>query len=122
MNKEAKRYTPSHEWVADDGTVGITSYASQELGEVVYVELPQVGREVKAGDEVAVLESTKAAADIYAPISGKISAINTALSEATSLLNRFPESEGWLFKIEPSTHQERNALLDQEAYQLLVQR
>ncbi|MEM7175883.1 MAG: glycine cleavage system protein GcvH [Chlamydiota bacterium] len=93
------KYTRSHEWVRLDkkvATVGISNYAQQELGEVVYVELPNLGLEIKAGSELAVVESTKAATDIYSPVSGKIIRVNEALQENPSLINKSAEKEGWI--------------------------
>lgn len=114
------RYTETHEWVEIDeerhAIVGITDYAQRELGDVVYVELPQVGKEVAKGDEVAVLESTKAASDIYTPLSGKIIAVNEALAESPELINSAAESEGWIFKLAPSNRAEMEELLTPEQY------
>jgi glycine cleavage system H protein len=110
-------FTDSHEWVNSEGKVGITAYAKRELGEIVYLLLPEIGRFVKAGEEVVVLESTKAAADIYAPVSGEIIAINNA----PELLNQSPEEGGWLFQIRLSNPQELEALMNRSAYQLLVE-
>lgn len=110
-------YTESHEWI-EEGTnpkkVGITEYAQKELGDIVYVELPKVGATVKKGQEVAVLESTKAAADIYAPITGKIVEVNEKLKENPALLNISPEQEGWIYKVEGD---EMSSLLTREQYQ-----
>jgi glycine cleavage system H protein len=119
------KYTESHEWIRVEGTtgiVGITDFAQKELGDIVYVELPQVGKSVKQGQEAVVLESTKAAADVYAPVSGKITAVNEALKTAPELVNQSADSEGWLFKIELATPDELTGLLDQSAYQQLVKR
>ncbi len=110
------KFTPTHEWIViidGIGTVGITEYAKSELGEVVYVELPSRGQSVSAGQEVAVLESTKAAADIYSPVSGEIIAINEPLSQDVRALNQAPETEGWLFKIRLSQPSEVDQLLDE---------
>lgn len=116
------RYTDSHEWI-EEGTnpkkVGITEHAQKELGDIVYVELPKVGSQVKKGQEVAVLESTKAAADIYAPVSGKIVEVNTKLKEDPSLLNLSPEKEGWIYKLEADNH-EVATLLSKDQYESLV--
>ena len=117
------KYTPSHEWIRVDhgiGTVGITKYAQEELGEVVYVQLPSVGKLVAMGEEVAVLESTKAAADIYCPAAGEIIEINENLSKAPGDLNASPEKEGWLFKIKISSLEEVEQLLNEEEYNLMI--
>lgn len=117
------KYTDSHEWIRVEGshaTVGISAHAQKELGEIVYVELPKVGQEVKAGGEIAVLESTKAAADIYAPVSGKVTKVNERLKEDVSSLNTSPESTGWLFEVEMENPAEVDELLDQTAYQTLI--
>lgn len=114
------KYTESHEWMMLEegiGTVGITDHAQRELGEIVYVELPSVGKKVKAGEEIAVLESTKAAADIYAPVSGEIIAINHLLNDSTQLINQSAEDQGWLFKIQLSDPSEWDKLLDEVQYQ-----
>ncbi len=113
------RFAQSHEWISlsdDIGTVGISRYAQKELGEVVYVELPPVGKKVKAGEEVAVLESTKAAADIYAPVSGEIVAVNERLKSEMELLNQSPEKEGWLFQIRVTDTSELDTLLNDKQY------
>jgi glycine cleavage system H protein len=117
------RFTESHEWIKVEngvGTVGITDHAQKELGEVVYVELPAVGKRVKAGEEVAVLESTKAAADIYSPVSGEIVEINQKLGDFIHQINSAAESEGWLFKIKLADHAETENLLKKEVYFSLV--
>jgi glycine cleavage system H protein len=118
------RFTDSHEWIRVEdgiGVVGITDHAQKELGEVVYVELPAVGKRVKAGQEVAVLESTKAAADIYSPVSGEIIEINQKLGDFIHHINVSAETEGWLFKIKLSDHSEADKLLKREEYLALVQ-
>ncbi|NRA90081.1 MAG: glycine cleavage system protein GcvH [Simkaniaceae bacterium] len=109
------KYTDSHEWYLDK-KVGISKYAGKELGEIVYVELPKVGQKVSAGEEVAVLESTKAAADIYSPISGTICAVNGKLKEDVNLLNTSPEGDGYLFEIEPADPKELEALMSHDEY------
>jgi glycine cleavage system H protein len=111
------KYTETHEWIEVKdgiGVVGVTNYAQKELGDIVYVELPKVGKEVRKGKEAAVLESTKAAADVYAPVSGKIVEINSALSETSELVNSSPENKGWLFKIILSDLGELDDLLDHD--------
>ena len=117
------KYTPSHEWIRVSqgiGTVGITKYAQQELGEVVYIQLPPIGKVVSMGDEVAVLESTKAAADIYSPAAGEIIEINEALSKTPESLNSSPEMDGWLFKVKISSVEEVGELLNEEEYNLMI--
>lgn len=115
------KFSESHEWIevnADRiGTVGVSHYAQNSLGDIVYVELPQLGKEVKAGEEAAVLESTKAAADVYSPVSGKILEVNTHLSKAPELINQSPEKDGWLFKIMLTDPNELDALMDRQAYE-----
>jgi glycine cleavage system H protein len=118
------KFTDSHEWIRVEegiGTVGITNHAQKELGEVVFIELPPVGKRVKAGEEVAVLESTKAAADIYSPVSGEIVEINQKLGDFIHHINSSAETEGWLFKLKLSDHSETDKLLDREDYTTLVQ-
>ncbi len=117
------RYTKSHEWAKKDGQiyiVGITEYAQKELSDVVYVELPDVGREMKATDSACVVESVKAAFDIYTPLSGTIVAVNDALEDDPSLVNSAPYEAGWLFKIEISNEDEINTLMDTAAYSEIV--
>lgn len=113
------KFTESHEWVEikdEIGTIGITDHAQGELGEIVYVELPEIGRTILLGEEVAVLESTKAAADVYMPISGKIVEVNTALADASEMINNSPEKEGWIFKVKISHPEEFEKLMDRETY------
>lgn len=117
------KYTESHEWITvkkNLGRVGISAYAQKELGAVVYVQLPKIGQRVEAGEEVAVLESTKAAADIYCPVSGEITAINQALVGNPTLLNSSPEIEGWLFEIALSDASELDSLLNDEQYLQMI--
>lgn len=117
------KYADSHEWIQVDGEmglVGISSHAQQELGEIVYIELPKVGKVVRAGDEVAVLESTKAAADIYSPVSGIIIRVNEILQVDVSSLNTDPENTGWLYEIELSSKSELKDLLDEDEYAVLT--
>ncbi|GAB4233532.1 MAG: glycine cleavage system protein GcvH [Chlamydiales bacterium] len=115
-----KKYTDTHEWVQITGTtaeVGISQYAQKELGEVVYIELPEVGCHVKAGDQIAVLESTKAASDVYTPVSGKILEVNILLKANPQLINLSPEKEGWIYRIECNRLEELQQLTDSDAYQ-----
>jgi glycine cleavage system H protein len=117
------KYSPSHEWALVEGStasVGISEHAQKELGEVVYVELPAVGKKVKAGEEVAVLESTKAAADIYSPVSGEVIEINQDLGHVPSKINHSPENEGWLFKVRLDNLSEYESLIDKQQYLKLI--
>lgn len=114
------RYTTDHEYIRidnDTGTVGITNYAQEQLGDIVFVELPEVGKTLKKGDEAAVIESVKAASEVYAPVSGEVVEINEALTGEPGLVNVEAESGGWLFKIKPSDSAELDALMDEAAYQ-----
>ena len=114
------RYTASHEWVRleSDGTltVGITDLAQDSLGELVYVDLPALGKRVTAGESCAVVESTKAASDVYAPIAGEVIATNEALSGAPQTVNESPYETGWLFKLKPAAAGAEQALLTMEQY------
>ncbi|MCB1113895.1 MAG: glycine cleavage system protein GcvH [Chlamydiia bacterium] len=117
------KYTESHEWVDVQGniaTIGVTHHAQKELGDIVFVELPNVGSSVKAGAEVAVLESTKAAADVYTPISGMITEVNSDLNDRPELINADPEKEGWIYKIEIEDIREMEKLLSPGEYELLT--
>ena len=110
------RYAKSHEWLRADGTVGITDHAQHELTDVVFVDLPAVGKVVKVGEVVCVVESVKAASDIYAPASGKVTAVNPGLSANPANVNTDPYGEGWMFKLELANPAERDALMDAVAY------
>ncbi|MCZ6657742.1 MAG: glycine cleavage system protein GcvH [Gammaproteobacteria bacterium] len=113
------RYASTHEWARlEDGvvTVGISDHAQSALGDVVYVELPEIGQPVAAQEEAAVVESVKAASDIYAPVGGSIVATNSILEEAPEIVNEDPYGDGWFFKIEPDDTAELDGLLDAEAY------
>ena len=113
------RYTKDHEWVRMEGgvaLVGISKYAAEQLGDVVYVELPGEGAEFAKGADMAVVESAKAASDVYAPISGKVVGANAELSGAPDLVNQGAEGEGWFVKIAPSDKAEFDALMDEAAY------
>lgn len=119
MSKQLK-YSKSHEWVSVDdsgiATVGISDFAQSALGDVVFVDLPAIGKTVAATAEVAVVESVKAASDIYSPVSGEIVEINTALQTAPDLVNSAPLEGGWLYRIKLSTPSELDGLLDEQAY------
>lgn len=113
------RYTKDHEWVRLEGdvaTVGITPYAAEQLGDVVYVELPAAGASFTQGADMAVVESAKAASDVYAPISGEIVSANEALSGAPDLVNQSADGEGWFVKLKASNTGELDALMDEAAY------
>jgi glycine cleavage system H protein len=117
------RYTKEHEWVRLDGgtaTVGITDHAQQALGDLVFVDLPEPGRTVAAGDTCAVVESVKAASDIYAPVAGRVAEVNGALVEDPSLANRDPAGEGWFFRLEGVTV-DGSALMDEAAYKAYLE-
>ncbi len=114
------KFTQTHEWLnsdQEDMSVGITEHAQQLLGDMVFVELPEIGKEVKAGEELGVVESVKAASDFYAPISGVIVAVNQQASEDPAIVNQDPYGAGWLVKIKASHPDEIKALLDAEQYQ-----
>lgn len=117
------KFSKDHEWVRLEGgiaTVGITDHAQNALGDVVFVDLPEVGREVTAGDSVAVVESVKAASDVYAPIGGKIVEVNSALGDNPGTINTAPTTDGWFFKIEAADVAEVAALMDEAAYAAYV--
>jgi glycine cleavage system H protein len=117
------RFTKDHEWIDEaDGvaTIGITSYAAEQLGDVVFVELPAVGKTVKAGDPLAVVESVKAASDVYAPISGEVVEANTELPDAPETVNAMPEKDGWFAKLKLSNPAELDALMDRAAYEAFL--
>lgn len=115
------KYTASHEWVRqeDDGsvTIGITDHAQELLGDLVFVELPEVGSDMTAGDACCVVESVKAASDVYIPISGEITAVNEALADTPEIINDSAFDDGWLFKVKPSAQVELDELMDADAYQ-----
>lgn len=117
------KYTESHEWVemSDNiATIGISEFIQKELGDVVHIELPKIGRQVAAGEEVVVLESSKAAADVYTPLSGEIYAVNEALLQAPEKVNQSAENQGWLFKLKISDSSEYEKLMDKYSYEAFV--
>ena len=117
------RFTKDHEWVdVVDGvaTVGVTSYAAEQLGDVVFVELPEVGRALKTGDAFAVVESVKAASDVYAPISGQVVDANSTLTASPDTVNAEPEAAGWLARVKLSNPAEVEALMDRPAYETFL--
>ena len=112
-------FTEDHEWVkvdGDTGTVGISAYAAKALGDVVFVELPDVGAEFDKGDEAAVVESVKAASEVYAPIGGEVTAVNEALEDAPETVNASPDGDGWFLKIKIADADELSALMDEAKY------
>ncbi len=118
------RYTKDHEWVRLDGTVatiGITAHAQEALGDVVFVELPRPGREVDAGEACAVVESVKAASDVYAPLTGRVTETNEAVVDEPALVNRAAAGDGWFFRMEPSNPEAFAELMDQAAYDALLE-
>ena len=110
------KFTKDHEYITADGTVGITPYAQEQLGDIVFVELPSVGKVLKKGDEAAVVESVKAASEIYAPVSGTVTEVNSALGNEPGLVNTDPENAGWMFKIAIADAGEVDTLLDADGY------
>ncbi len=117
------KYSKSHEWAQEEGgviAVGISDHAQELLGDIVYVELPEVGSEIEAESECGVIESVKAASDLYAPVSGEIVEVNEALSEAPESINETPY-EAWIFKIRPTDDEGLGILLDAESYQGLIE-
>jgi glycine cleavage system H protein len=118
------KFTEQHEWVrvtGDVAEIGISSYASEQLGDVVYVELPDVGRDVEQSGELAVVESVKAASEIYAPISGEVTEINASLEEDPAIVNAEPTGKGWMVKVRFSNADELDSLMDQEAYNSYIE-
>jgi glycine cleavage system H protein len=119
----SRLYTQDHEWIdvaGGEATVGITDYAQGQLGDVVFVDLPDSGRAVTKGGEAAVVESVKAASDVYAPVSGSVTESNPALADDPSLVNSAPEAEGWFFKLTLSDASELDGLMDKAAYDAFV--
>ncbi len=116
-------FTDEHEWIDVDGdiaTVGITDYAQGQLGDIVFVELPEVGAQIEKGKDAAVVESVKAASDVYAPITGEVIETNPALEEDPALVNTSPEEEGWFFKMTTGDTGELEGLMDEASYQEFV--
>jgi glycine cleavage system H protein len=119
----AIKFSEEHEWISvegDVGTIGITQYAQEQLGDVVFVDVPAVGRKVAKGESIAVVESVKAASDIYAPVSGEVVEANAALAETPGDVNTEPMSKGWFFKLKLSDKSELDKLMDEAAYNAFV--
>lgn len=115
------RFSKTHEWIAPDGKAGISDHAQKEITDVVFVELPKIGKTVKQTEEAGTIESVKAAFPIYAPVSGKIIAANENVQKDPALVNRSPYEEGWLFQIEISQSSELSALMTHDQYQKFLQ-
>ena len=114
-----KKYTKEHEWVEVDGdtaTIGITNHAQESLGDIVFIDLPTVGKEVKSNEELCVIESVKAASDIYAPIDGEVIEINNNLNDDASIVNQDPEKDGWIFKMKIADPSQYNTLMTLDEY------
>ncbi len=118
-----KFFTKDHEWIETEGqfaTIGITDYAQAQLGDVVFVDLPEVGKEIDQGGEAAVVESVKAASEVYAPVSGRVTEVNASLSENPALVNEGAETSGWFLKIAVRDKMQLNDLMDEAAYKAYV--
>jgi glycine cleavage system H protein len=118
------RYTRDHEWIRLDGdvaVVGITDYAQEQLGDIVYVELPEPGKTIEKGGEFCVVESVKAASEVFAPISGEVLAVNSALGDQPGAVNESPEGTGWLIKIKPANKTDLDGLMDEVAYKAFLE-
>jgi glycine cleavage system H protein len=125
MTPEDNRYAKSHEYVhveGDIGTVGITDYAQKELGDVVFVELPQVGTQLEQGDELGSIESVKAVSELFAPASGEVVEVNEALTDKPELVNTDPYGDGWMVRVKLSTPEEVDELMDAEEYEEYVEK
>lgn len=121
----SRYFTQDHEWIhvdGDTGTVGISDYAQSQLGDIVFVEVPEEGKSLSKGDDAAVVESVKAASDVYAPVSGKVIEGNAALADDSSLVNSDPEGEGWFFKLTLADASELDQLMDEQAYAAFVEK
>ena len=119
----SRYFTDEHEWVeveGDTATVGITDYAQEQLGDIVFVEVPEVGTELEQGDDAAVVESVKAASDVYAAVSGEVIEVNEALEEEPGLVNSSAEEDGWFFHLTLSDKEELDDLMDEKAYKAFV--
>ncbi len=118
------RYTEDHEWIkveGETGTVGITDHAQKQLGDIVFVEVPEVDEEVSAGDEAGSIESVKAVADVFSPVSGTIVEVNESLEDAPETVNQDPHGDGWLFKVEMSDSSELDDMMDAAAYEKFLE-
>ena len=123
MYPDNLRYTKEHEWVAvkeTTGTIGVTHFAQKELGDVVFVELPEVGRKIKSGDEFGTIESVKAVSEVYAPVSGEVIEVNKALVDHPEVVNEDPYGRGWILKLRLDSPGEIASLMDAAAYQTFI--
>jgi len=124
MDFKNVRFTKEHEWVrsgdGDEVTIGITDFASGELGDIVYVELPKVGAEVTAMQSMGTIEAVKTVADLYAPVSGVVAAVNGALEQSPDLVNKDPFGDGWFVRVKMKNRRELDALMDRAAYQNMI--
>ena len=118
-----KKYSKDHEWVCQEGeiaTVGITNYAQESLGDIVFIDLPSVGKSINSGDQVGVIESVKAASDLFSPIGGEIIEVNRELKNSPQLVNSDPENSGWYMKIKIRNENDFNILMNYEEYQKII--
>jgi len=118
------RYTRDHEWVRLEGdvaVVGISKYAQEQLGDIVYVELPEIGKKLGKGDEAAVVESVKAASEVYAPVDGEVVAVNQTFADEPAKVNESPEVSGWFLKLKPANPGDLDALMDETAYKAFLE-
>ena len=118
-----KKYSKEHEWIQmneDIATIGITNHAQESLGDIVYIELPQIGKKVELGNEVSVIESVKAASDIYSPLDGEIIEVNTSLNDNAALVNQDPENEGWIFKLKVGDKKQLDSLMSLSDYETFI--
>ena len=123
MNPQHLKYTQNHEWIRDDGkvfVVGITEYAAEQLGDITYIELPEVGLDVAQDDDVASVESVKAASEVYAPVGGRVAQINERLLDQPEIVNKSPYEDGWFFKLEDVERAEFDGLMSAAAYEIYL--
>jgi len=123
MYPDDRKYSKEHEWIKLEGNIGIIGisyHAQEELGDIVHVDLPEIGKEVKQNDVLAVIESVKSASDVYSPVSGKVLEVNEKLKEKPELINEDPYNEGWIAKLEITNPEEYNSLLTAEEYKKLI--
>jgi glycine cleavage system H protein len=121
--RDELKYTDTHEWLKvtnDTAKVGITDHAQSELTDIVFVELPEVGKEIKKGEELCIVESVKSVTEIYAPVSGKITNVNKKLEESPEIINESPYDDGWLIEVEIANNSEINNLLDSDSYKKII--